>query len=75
MVAILNFRIIMTEYDWSPRICNHVSLPSTAKDMSVLVTCCSNNNSYSVGKNSIKTSIDISFKLTINCYYAAANSA
>jgi hypothetical protein len=71
MVAFLNFRIIMTEYDWSPRICNHVSLPSTARDMSVLVTCCS-NNSYSVGKNIIKPS---SFKLTINCYYAAANSA
>lgn len=75
MVAFLNFRIIMTEYGWSPRICNHASLPSTAQDMNVLVTCCSNNNSYSVGKNSIKTSIDISFKLTINCYYAAANSA
>lgn len=74
MVAFLNFRIIITEYDWSPRICKHVSLPSTARDMSVLVTCCS-NNSYSVGKNSIKPSIDISFKLTINCYYAAANSA
>ena len=74
MVAFLNFRIIMTEYDWSPRICNHVSLPSTARDMSVLVTCCS-NNSYSVDKNGIKPSIDILFKLTINCYYAAANSA
>lgn len=74
MVAFLNFRIIMTEYDWSPRICNHVSLPSTTQDKSVLVTCCS-TNSYSVGKNSIKPSIDISFKLTINCYYAAANSA
>ena len=74
MVALSDFGIIMTEYDWSPRICNHVSLPYTAQDMSVLVTCCS-NNSYSVGKNSNKPSIDISFKLTINCYYAAANSA
>ena len=49
--------------------------PYTAQDMNVLVTCCSNNNSYSVGKNSIKKSIDISFKLTINCYYAVADSA
>ena len=65
---------IMTENDWSPRICNHVSLPSTARDMNVLVICCS-TNSYSVGKNSIKPSFDVSFKLTINCYYAAANSA
>ena len=29
----------------------------------------------SVGKNNIKPQIEISSKLTINCYYAAANSA
>ena len=50
-----------------------IMCPYTAQDMSVLVTCCS-NNSYSVDKNSIKPSIDILFKLTINCYYAVANS-